>query len=130
VIVVPDTNVLIAALVAKGLCTEVITHAIRERSLVSSAVLLDELDETIQAKFRVTPAVAAFVKLFRKEIRLVEPVLLPKQVCRDADDDLVLGTAVAAKADLIVTGDQDLLVLRTYEGIEIVTPRQYLERFA
>jgi putative PIN family toxin of toxin-antitoxin system len=130
VIVVPDTNVLIAALVAKGLCTEVITHAIRERSLVSSAVLMDELDETIQAKFRMTPAVAAFLKLFRKEIRLVEPVLLPKQVCRDADDDLVLGTAVSAAADLIVTGDQDLLVLRVYKGIEIVTPRQYLERFA
>ena len=129
-IVVPDTNVLIAALVAKGLCTEVITHAIRERSLVSSAALLDELDETIKAKFRITPAVATFLKLFRKEIRLVEPMLLPKQVCRDADDDLVLGTAVAAKADLIVTGDQDLLVLRAYKGIEIVTPRQYLERLA
>jgi putative PIN family toxin of toxin-antitoxin system len=128
VIVVPDTNVLVAALVAKGLCTEVITHAIRERSLVSSAVLLDELDETIQAKFRVTPAVAAFLKLFRKEIRLVELIRLPKQVCRDADDDLVLGTAVAAKADLIITGDADLLVLVSYGRTAIITPRQYVER--
>jgi putative PIN family toxin of toxin-antitoxin system len=128
VIVVPDTNVLIAALVAKGLCAEVITHAIRERSLVSSVVLLDELDETVRAKFQVTPAVAAFLKLFRKEIRLVEPVLLSKPVCRDADDDLVLGTAVAAKADWIVTGDADLLVLGSYRQIAIITPRQYVER--
>lgn len=126
--VVPDTNVLVAALVAKGLCSEVITHAIRERSLVSSIALLDELEDVLRAKFRVTPAVAAFLKLFRKEIRLVEPVLLPKQVCRDADDDLVRATAAAAKADLIVTGDADLLVLESYGRTTIITPRQYVER--
>jgi uncharacterized protein len=128
VIVVPDTNVLVAALVAKGLCSEVVTHAIRERSLVSSVALLDELDEVLRAKFRVTPSVAAFLKLFRKEIRLVEPVILSKQICRDADDDLVLATAVAAKADLIVTGDADLLVLASHAGTAIITPRQYVER--
>ena len=127
-IVVPDTNVLIAALVAKGLCSEVVTHAIRERSLVTSMALLDELDETLRAKFDVTPAVSSFLKLLRKEIRLVEPLVLPKQVCRDADDDLVLGTAAAAKADLIVTGDADLLILSSYGRTAIISPRQYVER--
>ena len=126
--VVPDTNVLIAALVAKGLCSEVVTHAIRERSLVTSIALLDELDDTLRAKFKITPAVTAFLKLLRTDLRLVEPVVLPKQVCRDADDDVVLGTAVAAKADLIVTGDADLLVLGSYGGTAIITPRQYVER--
>jgi len=128
VIVVPDTNVLVAALVAKGLCSEVITHAIRERSLGSSIALLDELDEVLRAKFDVTPAVNAFLKLLRKEIRLVEPVVLPGPVCRDPDDDLVLGTAAAANAGLIVTGDTDLLVLVSYGTTAIITPRQYVER--
>ena len=127
-IVVPDTNVLIAALVAKGLCTEVITHLIRERSLVTSIALLDELDDKLRAKFKVTPAVNSFLKLLRQEIRIVEPVVLPRQICRDADDDVVLGTAVAANADLIVTGDADLLVLVSYGKTAIITPRQYVER--
>ena len=127
-IVVPDTNVLVAALVAKGLCSEVVTHAIRERSLVTSLVLLDELDDVLRAKFAVTPAVNTFLKLLRKEIRLVEPLVLAEQVCRDPDDDLVLGTAAAAKADLIVTGDADLLVLVSYGKTAIITPRQYVER--
>ena len=129
-IVVPDTNVLVAALVANGLCTEVVLHGIRQRSLVSSDLLLAELDRTLRRKFKVTPAVARFLELLHSDIRLVEPIALPVSVCRDPDDDVVLGTAVAAAADLIITGDQDLLVLRTYERIEIVTPRQYLERFA
>ena len=128
-IVVPDTNVLVAALVAKGLCTEVVLHCIRQRSLVSSARLLGELDRTLQRKFEVTPAVAKFLELFRSDIRIVEPVVLAEPVCRDSDDDVVLATALAAGADLVLTGDQDLLVLRAYEGIAIMTPRQYLEQF-
>jgi predicted nucleic acid-binding protein len=53
---------------------------------------------------------------------------LPKPVCRDPDDDLVLVTAVGAGATMIVTGDDDLLVLRSYSGIEIMTPRRFVEQ--
>jgi predicted nucleic acid-binding protein len=47
-------------------------------------------------------------------------------VSRDADDDRVLATAVAAGAAVIVTGDQDLLVIGRYDGIDIVSPREFL----
>ncbi|MEX2524166.1 MAG: putative toxin-antitoxin system toxin component, PIN family [Gammaproteobacteria bacterium] len=45
---------------------------------------------------------------------------MPIPVCRDADDDAVLACALAARADLIVSGDADLLTLRIYGGIRIV----------
>lgn len=125
--VVLDTNVLVAALVAKGLCREVLLRAIRMRCLASSVVLLEELETTLQEKFEVTPSVANFLKLFRGHVKLVEPLTLPATICRDPDDDVVLGTALAAGADMIVTGDRDLLVLDTYEGILIRSPRQFLE---
>ena len=48
-------------------------------------------------------------------------------VCRDADDDKYISCAIAAKADYIVSGDQDLLVLREYSGIKIVTVSAYLD---
>jgi len=98
------------------------------RVLASSVQLMDEIDATLQRKFEVTPAVRAFLKAFRQQTRLVEPRALPTPVCRDPDDDVVLATAVAASADVIVTGDQDLLVLSAYEGVSIVSPRRFLER--
>jgi putative PIN family toxin of toxin-antitoxin system len=127
VTVVLDTNVLVAALVAEGLCREVVHRVIRMRGAVTSRPLLDELDATLRRKFTVTPATAAFLKAFRELVRVVDPSPLDQAVCRDPDDDLVLAAAVAAGANLIVTGDDDLLVLGTYAGIAIVSPRRLLE---
>ena len=56
------------------------------------------------------------------------PPALAKPVCRDPDDDAVLALAIAAQADLIVSGDDDLLSLTHFEGIPILTPVQALER--
>jgi predicted nucleic acid-binding protein len=51
----------------------------------------------------------------------------PRAACRDRDDDKVLAAAIAGKADLIVTGDEDLLVLGQHHGIRILSPRQFVE---
>ena len=58
---------------------------------------------------------------------LVTDMGLVKGVCRDPDDDAVLGAAVEGRAEVIVTGDDDLLALREYEGIRILTPRKFLD---
>jgi putative PIN family toxin of toxin-antitoxin system len=79
-------------------------------------------------KFRTTPASTAFLQALRDQVHLVEPDALPSPVCRDPDDDVVLATAVAARATTIVTGDDDLLVSKQYAGIAIVSARQFLER--
>ena len=89
--------------------------------------MLDELESTLHRKFTVTAQVRACLRTFREHIQLVDPSPLPASVCRDPDDDLVLATATAAVADGIVTGDQDLLVLRAHEGIQLISPRQFLE---
>lgn len=49
-------------------------------------------------------------------------------VCRDPDDDAVLALAIAAKADFIVSGDNDLLALGAFNGIPVLTPAQALQR--
>jgi uncharacterized protein len=130
VTVVLDTNVIVAALVAKGLCHEVVVRALGMSAVATSTALLDELDRTLHSKFTLGPAALAFLKQFPLRVRLVEPIQLPSRMSRDVDDDMVLATAVAASADVIVTGDQDLLVIGHYSGIDILSPRDFLVRLS
>jgi predicted nucleic acid-binding protein len=59
---------------------------------------------------------------------VVEPPPLPQPVCRDPDDDAVLALAIAAKADLIVSGDEDLLSMNSFAGIPILSPALALQK--
>ena len=98
--------------------------------MVTSQPLLDELENTLRGKFALGPAGTAFLEQLRLRVRIVEPAPLSSPVSRDADDDVVLATAVAAGAVLIVSGDQDLLVVGRHNDIEIVSPRDFLRRLS
>ena len=125
--VVLDTNVLIAGVVTDGLCRNLVRRHARGHELFTSAALLAELADKLKAKFDEDPADLPMVSVYQKHVKLVEALPLAKSVCRDADDDVVLATAQAAKADIIVTGDDDLLVLKEFHGIRILSPRQFIE---
>jgi putative PIN family toxin of toxin-antitoxin system len=127
VTVVLDTNVLFAALVAHGLCREVFRRAVRAKAVVTSEPLVEELEDILTRKLRPTPAVTYFLAELRRNVKVVRPGPLTAPICRDPDDEVVLATAVAAQAEVIVTGDADLLVLKEYQGIRILSPRQFLE---
>lgn len=126
--VVLDTNVLVAGLVAKGLCHEVVLHALGSCTVATSRALLTELERILRDKFTLGSASSALLAELPGRVRVVTPAPLPAPVSRDPDDDAVIAAAIAASADVIVTGDQDLLVLRAYRGIDILTPREFLER--
>ncbi len=121
-----DTNVLVAALVARGTCHELLEHCVREHVVVSSHSLLDELGEVLERKFRQRAAdVQSARRLFAETLTLVEPDALDVPICRDRDDDVVLATALAGACDAIVTGDQDLLVLDPFRGIRVISPSAF-----
>ena len=111
-------------------------EAIRQRprlQLYSSPVLLEELAEVL-TRPAATKQLSAIGKAARDvlpdyilAIELIEPVEVPR-VVRDPDDDHVLACALTASADLIVTGDQDLLVLNLYQDIPIVIAAEALRR--
>lgn len=82
----------------------------------------------MRSTFSVGPASEAFLGQLRLRVHLIVPTPLAAPVSRDRDDDVVLATAVTAKATVIVTGDLDLLVLRRYSGIDIIAPREFLIR--
>jgi len=126
VTLVLDTNVLVAALIARGVCSDLLEHCVRSHAVVSSPALLDELRDVLTRKFRQRDAdVRAAVGLFSDTFTLVTPPELDRPACRDPDDDLVLATALAGRCAAIVTGDQDLLVLDPFQQIRILAPAAF-----
>lgn len=66
----------------------------------------------------------------RRLAEIVEAPPLPQPVCRDADDDAILAAAIAAQADLVISGDDDLLSLKQYCSIPILAPADALDLMA
>jgi predicted nucleic acid-binding protein len=72
----------------------------------------------------------AFAALLVVNSEIVDaPAHLPEQVCTDADDDKFLACALAARISVIVSGDKRLRAESGWNGIEILTPRQFLDRY-
>jgi uncharacterized protein len=126
-----DTNVLIAALLwhgpPHGLLAQVRSGSL---GLISSPALLAELADVLgRSKFdailkRSNTSREKALAEVRQLADVIEPRPLPQPVCRDPDDDEVLALAISAQADLIVSGDKDLLVLQQFNGIPILSPPQ------
>lgn len=129
-----DTNIVVAALLWAGTPRRLLDQAIDEAlTLYSSPILIDELAHTLQYpkftqrinQYATTPA--ALVAQYTALVTLLSPTQVPRVIEHDADDDHVIAAAVAARADLIVTGDRrHLLPLGTHAGIAIVTPAEAL----
>lgn len=128
---VVDTNVLISWLIGRRL-RELDALLIEERfQLCFSTRALAELAEVtrrpkMRKYFTLARAEENIERLGRVAIVLKrEPKVLP--ICRDAKDDFLLALAKAAKADLLVTGDEDLLVLKKYGRTKIIAPAEFLK---
>jgi len=132
-----DTNIVVAGLLWNGPPRRLIEWAI-EGELVdpySSPVLLDELAHTLgYAKFAARvqsfgTSIEALVAQYTALVSLVVPATVPRVVAGDADDDHVIAAAVAARAELIVTGDRKhLLPIGSHQGIAIITAREVVDR--
>lgn len=121
--VVLDTNVLIAAFLSRGLCHELLEHLTREHDLYTSEAILGEFRDRLTVKLG-APAdlVEEAVALLLSRMERIEPAPVEGSLCDDPDDAAILGTALAASAACLVTGDKALLKLERVQGVEIVAP--------
>ena len=123
--VFPDTNVLVAAFATRGLCADLLRTALAKHELVLGQIVLVELERVMRDKLRVPEAViTAALDLLREFPVAPATEPLPRIRCRDKDDIAVLACALASGADVLVTGDRDLLVLAGKSPLRIVEPRE------
>lgn len=123
-----DTNVLIAALATRGLCADVLRTVLAEHELVIGEVILTELRRVLTTKFKM-PAdrVDAIEAIFDPFPVLPKPAAPTDIPVRDPSDRWIVATALAGEAEILVTGDDDLLAVAGDAPIRIVAPRAFWE---
>lgn len=130
--IVVDTNALISRLLLPtSVPGQAVRKAVEEAQLLVSEATLEELADVLsRAKFDPYITIEERQEFLRRLGRIaeMEPIVYVIRACRDPEDDKFLELAVNGAADLMVTGDDDLLVLHPFRGIPILTPASYLER--
>lgn len=128
--IVCDTNVLISALLFPGGAPDKLFQRILAGRLrhATSPDILTELTRVLERKFsHLADQVPAVLQLVRDVSQLVYPALRLQVIINDPTDNRILECALAAHAQFVVTGDRKhLLPLKAYEGIQIVSPREFL----
>ena len=122
-----DTNVLVSGFATRGLCADVIRLVLAEHELITADVVLNELERVLKQKIHLSgeqiQEILTFLESQTVQPKPISPSSIP---VFDKDDQWVLASALAAKANVFVTGDKDLLdVAKEVSGLTITDPRGF-----
>jgi len=126
--VILDTNVILAAFAGRGLANAVFELCLDKHEIIISEHILSELQKNLQKKLKMPKdKIRMIIEYLREYCILSSYKRLDQVICRDPDDLKILGISEVTKPDYIVTGDLDLLVLKEFRSIPIITPREFWE---
>ena len=124
-----DTNVLVSAVATRGLCADVFREVVIFHELIVSDPLLKEVKNVLQQKFNVPSSlISEFLNLLKQDTIFIKPSRSLEINIKDKSDLIIIASAISGGADLLVTGDKELLNLDKIENLEIVSPRAFWER--
>ncbi|MGH8292457.1 MAG: putative toxin-antitoxin system toxin component, PIN family [Gammaproteobacteria bacterium] len=122
-----DTNVLVSAFTTRGLCADLLRLVLAEHELLSGEVILEELRRVLLKRFGVpSPLTDGILDLVRGQATVLpQPARPAISGVSDPDDEWVIASALAGKADVLVTGDKALLILKAVDVMPILDPRGF-----
>jgi putative PIN family toxin of toxin-antitoxin system len=128
-----NTNVLVAAFLTEGLCSDLLLRARKQAfDLVLCDGIIKEFEGILKKKFKLSSndlyEITSIVSEVASEI--LDHLSPVPRICRDPNDDMIIVCAIDVAADYIVTGDEDLLILKRYKDIIILNPRNFAAIFA
>ena len=124
-----DTNVIVSATATRGLCADVFREVLLSHELIVSEPLLTELSRVLSAKFGADEEmIESVIRILKQEKIFSQPLDLPDLTIRDRDDLLILASALAGRAEVLITGGKELLALGSIHTLEIISPRQFWEK--
>jgi uncharacterized protein len=123
-----DTNVLASAAATRGLCADVLREVFASHDLIVSEQVLNELSRVLKLKFGVgQDLIDDFIWLLQQDSVLAQPSQVPKVKLKDREDLTILAAALTSGAEVLITGDKELLDLGRVENLKILSPRQFWE---
>jgi uncharacterized protein len=122
-----DSNVIISALSARGLCNAIFELCIEKHELVISNSIISEITDILKNKFKAPESTLIDFKKYINEFFIIVADKNDIDVCRDKNDNKILSVAVDNNVLYIITGDNDLLILKEIKGIKIINPRTFWE---
>ena len=124
-----DTNVIVSATATRGLCADVFREVLLSHEMIVSEPLLTEVSRVLSAKFGAdAEMIESVIRILKQDTIFSQPLDLPDVTIRDRDDLLILASALAGRADVLITGDKELLALGSIYNLEIISPRQFWEK--
>ena len=128
--IVFDTNVILSAFLTQGLSSRILDICLDLHEIIISPWIENEVIEKLANKFKASKKELERVVYFlHSEFKIINPQGEIPNICRDKDDNNILYIAESQKADLIITGDKDLLELKEYLKIKIINPRDFIEQY-
>lgn len=121
-----DSNVIVSAFATRGICTSLFEVLIISDEIIISEDILREVSRILRTKMKMPKKdVSQITEYLRENTQVMQYMPLEKQICRDEDDDKILALAISNNAKIIITGDKDLLVLKKYKEISILSPKEF-----
>jgi len=124
--IVFDTNVLIASIISHGACFELFGHCLKNHNIYASTHILEEFVEKLVSKFKYSKNEASNAKtVVFERIKIIEPKEMEGIDMKDKDDIPIIGTAFSANCKYLITGDKELLKLKKYKIVNIISPAEF-----
>jgi putative PIN family toxin of toxin-antitoxin system len=124
-----DTNVLAGAAAARGLCADALRAVFASHELIISNYVIEELKRVLTNKFGVPQdMIEEYIWLLHQDSVVIREADPPSVRLKDESDIPILGAAIEAKADVLVTGDPELQGLGQIGGLHILCPRGFWEK--
>lgn len=124
-----DTNVIASATATRGLCADVLRTVIEFHELVVSEHLIGELRRVLKDKFGAPAEVIADVTWLLQQYTIAaESAPLADLPLKDLADVAIVSAALNGGADVLVTGDKEVLEIKSVGSMQILTPRQFWDK--
>jgi putative PIN family toxin of toxin-antitoxin system len=126
-----DTNVVVSAIATRGLCADVFRSVLEFHELIVSEALLAEIERIPREKIGApNDLVAETLWLLQQDTHLSSPGPQIQLSLKDKSDIAILSSAVNGGAEVFITGDKEILDLKTISSLEILSPRDFWEKMA
>jgi len=124
--IVLDSNIIVAAYAGRGICNSLFELCLDRYIVIISEFILSEVQKALHDKLKIPQKKVKIIIDYLKEFCIVSAYTkITENICRDKNDNDIIALAISNEVDYLITGDNDLLILKKYKHVKIISPREF-----